>query len=72
MLAKVIKFVEAEESGKYSLSDSKLFDRVSGVSTFKKQQRDPVKKVLKGSKGTVTRSTHMASVPSLSALFVMK
>ena len=44
MLAKVIKFVEAEESGKYSLFNSKLFDSVSGVSNFKKQLRDHVKK----------------------------
>jgi hypothetical protein len=37
-LAKVMRFVEAEESAKYSLSDSKLFDSVSGVSSFKRQQ----------------------------------
>jgi hypothetical protein len=37
-LAKVLSFVEAEESVKYSLSDSKLFDSVSGVSSFKRQQ----------------------------------
>ena len=43
-LDKVLRLVEAEESGKYSLSDSKMFDSVSGLSTFKKQQRDPVKK----------------------------
>ena len=43
-LDKIIRFVEAEESGKYSLSDSKLFDSVSGVSSFKKQQRELVKK----------------------------
>ena len=43
-LDKVLRLVEAEESGKYSLSDSKMFDSVSGLSTFKKQLRDPVKK----------------------------
>ena len=36
-LAKVLWFVEAEESAKYSLSDSKLYESVSGVSTFKRQ-----------------------------------
>ena len=40
-LPKVLRFVEAEESGKYSLSESKLFDSVAGLSSFKKQQRDP-------------------------------
>ena len=39
-LTKVLSFVEAEESGKYSLSESKLFDSVAGISTFKRQQRD--------------------------------
>ena len=38
-LAKVLRFVEAEESGKYSLLDSKLFDSESVVSTFKRQQQ---------------------------------
>ena len=38
-LAKVLRFVEAKESGKYSLSDSNLFDSDSGVSTFKRQQQ---------------------------------
>ena len=42
-LAKVLRFVEAEESGKYSLSDSKLFDSVSGMSSFKRQQGGMVK-----------------------------
>ena len=41
---KIVRFVEAEESGKYSLSDSKLFDSVSGVSSSKKQQRELKKK----------------------------
>ena len=39
-LTKVLSFVEAEESGKNSLSESKLFDSVAGISTFKRQQRD--------------------------------
>ena len=39
MLAKVLWFVEVEESAKYSLSDSKLFESVSRVSTFKRQQQ---------------------------------
>jgi hypothetical protein len=38
-----LRFVEAEESGKYSLSDSKLFDSVSGMSSFKRQQGGMVK-----------------------------
>ena len=38
-LAKVLRFVEVEESSKYSLSDSKLFNSVSGVSSFKRQQQ---------------------------------
>ena len=38
-LDKIIRFVEAEESGKYNLSDS-----VSDMSSFKKQQRDLGKK----------------------------
>jgi hypothetical protein len=42
-LAKVLRFVEAEESGKYSLSDSKLLDSVSGMSSFKMQQGGMVK-----------------------------
>ena len=50
-LDKIIRFVEAEESGKYSLSDSKLFDSVSGVSTFKKQQREFGKKEEEQPKG---------------------
>ena len=37
-MAKVLLFVEAEESSKYSLSDTKLFDTVAGVSSFKKKQ----------------------------------
>ena len=36
-LAKVLRFVVADDSDKYSLSDSKLFNIVSGVSSFKKQ-----------------------------------
>ena len=42
-LAKILQLVEAEESGKYSLTDSKMFDSVAGLSNFKKQQRDQVK-----------------------------
>ena len=42
-LAKVMRFVEVEESTKYSLSNSKLFDSVSGVSSFKRQQGGVVK-----------------------------
>ena len=38
-----MRFVEAEESAKYSLSDRKLFDSVSGVSSFKRQQGGVVK-----------------------------
>jgi hypothetical protein len=38
-LEKVIKFIEAEESGKYSLSDTKDLASVAGFSTYKKQQR---------------------------------
>jgi hypothetical protein len=38
-LAKVLRFVEAEESGKYSLSDSELFNRMSVMSTLKSQQQ---------------------------------
>ena len=37
-MAKVLRFAEAEESGKYSLSDSKLFHSVAGMSSFKRQQ----------------------------------
>ena len=39
-LEKIIKFVEAEESGKCSLSESKLFDSVAVVSSFRKQQME--------------------------------
>jgi hypothetical protein len=39
-----MRFVEAEESAKFSLSDSKLCDSVSGVSSFKRQQGGVVKK----------------------------
>jgi hypothetical protein len=38
-LEKVIKFIEAEESGKYSLSDTKDLASVTSMSTYKKQQR---------------------------------
>jgi tRNA G26 N,N-dimethylase Trm1 len=38
-LEKVIKFIEAEETGKYSLSDTKDLASVEGMSTYKKQQR---------------------------------
>ena len=43
-LEKIITFVEAEESGKCSLSDSKLFDSVSVVLSFRKQQMELGKK----------------------------
>jgi hypothetical protein len=36
----VLRFVEAEESGKYTLSDSKLFSSVSGMSGYKMQKRE--------------------------------
>ena len=39
-LEKVVRFIEAEESGKYSLSDSKMFESVAGISSFKQQQRE--------------------------------
>ena len=39
-LDKVLRFIEAEESGKYSLSDSKLFSSVSGMSGYKMQKRE--------------------------------
>ena len=42
-LAKVLRFVEAEESGKFSLSDSKMFDTVAGMSGFKRQQGEVAK-----------------------------
>jgi hypothetical protein len=46
-LAKVMRFLEAEENANFSLSNSKLYDSVSGVSgvsSFKRQQGEVVKK----------------------------
>ena len=42
-LGKVLRFVEAEERGKFSLSESKLFDTVAGMSGFKRQQGEVAK-----------------------------
>ena len=39
-LEKVVRFMKAEEGGKYSLSDSKMFELVANISSFKQQQRE--------------------------------
>ena len=44
----VLKFVQAEEIGKLSLSDSKVFESVAGVSEYKKKQKEEGTKVFRG------------------------
>ena len=47
-LESVLKFVQAEEIGKLSLSDSKAIESVAGLSGYKKKQKEEGTKVFKG------------------------
>jgi hypothetical protein len=60
-----LRFVEAEESGEYSLTERKLFDSVSGVTSFKRQQqqggivKQPEVNPHRASPGNNCRTTHV-------------
>ena len=47
-LESVLKFVQSEEIGKLSLSDSKAIESVAGLSMYKKKQKEEATKVFKG------------------------